>query len=213
MRIRSITRVLAIGSLFAVPLAACSQPEAGITTHTDPDRQSLIEVPSEWHLYESEEMAELESQVFTADIDGLPIEYAIAFDGAPRRDPENVNEPFLTADFPVGASIIRRVDEGVRDAISQRLLSQVAVPYEGLQITPELQEPFEFAEGFDGVRQLAVYTDPATGNEAAVYLISVTDQEDARIYSVAVGCSVECFTEHQEKISEVVDSWLVNVRA
>ena len=117
----------------------------------------------------------------------------------------------VTADSPSGLDY----PPGGRGSAtpSRRLLSQVAVPYEGLQITPELQEPFEFAEGFDGVRQLAVYTDPASGNEAAVYLISVTDDEDARIYSVAVGCSVECFMEHQEKISEVVDSWLVNVRA
>ena len=142
---RSTTRALAVGALLAISLTACSQPEAGITTHTDPERLSLIEVPSEWHLYESDEMAELESQVFTADIDGLPIEYSIAFDGAPSRDPENVNTPFLTADFPVGASIIRRVDEGC-DAISRRLLSQVAVP-EGLQITPELQEPSSSPRG------------------------------------------------------------------
>ena len=102
IRMRSTTRALAVGALLAISLTACSQPEAGITTHTDPERLSLIEVPSEWHLYESDEMAELESQVFTADIDGLPIEYSIAFDGAPSRDPENVNTPFLTADSPSG---------------------------------------------------------------------------------------------------------------
>ena len=171
----------------------------------------MIEVPSEWHLYESDEMA-VESQVFTADIDGLPIEYSIAFDGA-EPGPRERQHPVPHRRFPRRGLDHPPGGRGVRDAISRRLLSQVAVPYEGLQITPELQEPFEFAEGFDGVRQLAVYTDPASGNEAAVYLISVTDDEDARIYSVAVGCSVECFMEHQEKISEVVDSWLVNVRA
>jgi hypothetical protein len=212
-RALTISRAIAVGGVLALVLAACSSAEEGVTTYTDPDRLSLIKVPSEWHLYESDETAELESTAFTADIDGLPIVHSVAFDGAPTRDPENIAAPFMTATYPVGASIIRSVGEEMRDVISRRLLAQVAVPYQGLEITPQFQEDFEFAEGFDGVRQLATYTDPASGDTAAVYLISVTDDTDEQVYSVAVGCSVECFIDNQDQIVEVVDSWLVNVRS
>ena len=33
-----------------------------------------------------------------------------------------------------------------------------------------------------------------------------------RLFTIAVGCTLDCFGENQATINEIVDSWLVNTR-
>jgi hypothetical protein len=68
----------------------------------------------------------------------------------------------------------------------------------------------DFGKSFEGVEVIVVYTDEATASDAGVYLMSVTDPDVTRMYSMAVGCSLDCFQLHQDEISDVMNSWLVN---
>ena len=91
------------------------------------------------------------------------------------------------------------------------MLTQSVIPYFNLPNPDELQkEDFSFGNGFDGVRLLVSFEGEAGNDLGVAYMISVSDPDDSRIYSVVAGCNRDCFVANQEDITKVVDSWLVN---
>ena len=204
--------------LLALTLSACAGNTGGdadLITITDPANLTLIEVPSSWHVYEIEEINELERVPFVENVQGLefPVESVVGFDASPVDDVENLSTEVVAADFPIGAATVRSVGERERDFVSRYALTQSVLPYLTLPNAQELtKEDFSFGNGYEGVRVLVAFADATGQNLGVAYMISVTDESDERIFSVVAGCSRECFIDHQPDIESVVDSWLVNTR-
>jgi hypothetical protein len=197
-------------------VAACGGDGSGTVTFTDPERMSKFEVPQEWNLYQLAELSELEDMPFDEQVQGygFPAISTIGFDGGPVRDVGNLTADLTDADYPIGVMSVRQVGEVQKDLLSRAMLTQSVLPYYGLANSQEItKEDFSFGAGFDGVRVLVAFQDEATTEQGVAYMISVSNADDTRIYSMIAGCSRECFIANQPTIEGVVDSWLVNKRA
>jgi|FLYL01.1.fsa_nt_gi hypothetical protein len=206
---------LVLVALLAVAAVACGRAAADSVTYTDPDNRFLVRLPPGWHLYQADELAQVEVP-FVHPVQGLefPVSSMVGFDRAPARSPVNLEVPLVEADFPVGVATVRTIGTLQRDFVSRFVLTESVVPYRSLPNSRELlKEDFSFGRGYEGVRALVVYTDEVGRDFAVAYLISVTDPDDTVMFSVAAGCSRDCFIQHQDEIEQVVDSWLVNTRA
>ena len=207
--------MIAIGPL-AVALAACGSGTSDVVVYTDPDKLSLVNLPTEWHMYEIAELNALEDVPFAETFQGFeyPAVSSLAFDGAPARDVANVTNSLAAVDFPIGAMSVRTVGDVERQYLSRVALSQSILPYlQYLDYQEHAREDFTFGDGYDGVRILVSYVDETGAEVGVAYLISVTDPADNRIYSIVAGCSRECYIENEAEIERVVDSWLVNKKA
>lgn len=197
-------------------LAACSSADSGVITFTDEERLSRFDIPESWHVYELSELSELEDMPFDEQVQGFtfPAISSVGFDGGPVRDVANVASALPEADYPIGSMSVRQVGEVEKDLLSRAMLTQSVLPYYGLSNSEEItKEDFTFGNGFDGVRVLVAFQDEAATGQGVAYLISVSNEDDTRIYSMIAGCNRECFIANQETIEGVVDSWLVNKRA
>jgi len=197
-------------------LAACSDADAGVMTFTDEERLTKFDIPESWHVYELSELSALEDLPFDEQVQGFsfPAISSVGFDGGPVRDVANLTTELPAADFPIGAMSVRQVGEVEKDLLSRAMLTQSVLPYYGLSNSEEItKEDFSFGNGFDGVRVLVAFQDEAATGQGVAYLITVSNEDDTRIYSMIAGCNRECFVANQETIEKVVDSWLVNKRA
>jgi hypothetical protein len=200
----------------AVMLAACSGADEGVVTVTDEERLSRFDLPESWHTYELAELSELEDIPFDEQVQGFsfPAITSVGFDGGPVRDVSNLESNLAEAEYPIGSMSVRQVGEVEKDLLSRAMLTQSVLPYYGLSNSEEItKEDFTFGNGFDGVRVLVAFQDEAATGQGVAYLISVSNEDDTRIYSMIAGCNRECFIANQDTIEGVVDSWLVNKRA
>ncbi|MEX0667679.1 MAG: hypothetical protein WD313_05065 [Acidimicrobiia bacterium] len=206
---------IALGPL-AVALAACGSGTTDIVAYTDPDKLSLVNLPTAWNTYEISELNALEDVPFAEPYGGFeyPAVSSFAFDGAPARDVANVTSPLALVDYPIGAMSVRTVGDLERQYLNRAALSQSVLPYFGFADSQEhVREDFTFGDGYDGVRVLVSYVDDSGAEVGIAYLISVTDPADNRMYSIVAGCSRDCYIANQIEIERVVDSWLVNKKA
>ncbi len=197
-------------------LAACSGGDGGVVTFTDDERLSKFDLPESWHVYELAELSELDDIPFDEQVQGFsfPAISSVGFDGGPVRDVGNLESSLTDAEYPIGSMSVRQVGEVEKDLLSRAMLTQSVLPYYGLSNSEEItKEDFSFGNGFDGVRVLVAYQDETATGQGVAYLISVSNEDDTRIYSMIAGCNRECFIANQDTIEGVVDSWLVNKRA
>ncbi|HSL25016.1 MAG TPA: hypothetical protein VLA54_01955 [Acidimicrobiia bacterium] len=200
---------------FLLVLGGCGAGATDTVSYTDPEKLSLVNLPSEWHFYEIDELSALGQVPFAESYAGFdfPAVTSMAFDGAPARDVTNVTSALATATYPIGAMNVRTVGEVERQFLNRATLSQSVLPYfQFLDAQEHLREDFSFGDGYDGVRVLVSYSDDTGAEVGVAYLISVTDPADNRIYSIVAGCSRQCYIDNQTQIERVVDSWLVNKR-
>lgn len=182
-------------------------------THTDPERLSRFDIPEDWHVYDFSTLSSLDDLPFDEEVQGFsfPAITSMGFDGAPVSDVSHLTLPLPEADYPIGAASVRQVGDRERDFLSRAVLTQSVIPYFGMASPQELQkEDFSFGDGFDGIRVLVAFQSQTSSDQGVAYLISVSNPDDTRIYSIVAGCNRECFIAHQDEITKVVDSWLVN---
>lgn len=209
-------RFLIVLGPLAVVLAACGSGATDIVSYTDPDKLSLVNLPTAWNTYEISELNALEDVPFVEPYAGLeyPAVSSLAFDGAPARDVANLTSSLAVVDYPIGVMSVRTVGELERQYLNRAALSQSILPYFQFTDAQEhVREDFSFGDGYDGVRILVSYVDESGAEVGIAYLISVTDPADNRMYSIVAGCSRDCYIANQVEIERVVDSWLVNKRA
>ncbi len=212
----SRVKTTTIALVIALVVAACgSASDPDRITYTDPGNQSLFSIPADWNLYELAELTELPVIPFIESVETLqlPAISTVLFDAAPVKDVSSLSDDIAAAAYPVGAATIRSIGSDERDFVSRNLLTQSVLPYRTLGNAQELtKEDFSFGDGFDGVRVLVAYQDESSSEVGVAYMISVTDAEDERMFSIVAGCSQDCFVANQTTIEELVDSWLVNTR-
>ncbi|MGH8915861.1 MAG: hypothetical protein ACRDZM_15280 [Acidimicrobiia bacterium] len=209
-------RPTVIAASLALTLAACADAGPGVVTLTDPERLGKFDIPETWNIYQLSELSDLEDLPFDEQVQGFsfPAISSVGFDGGPVRDVSNLTTSLTDADYPIGAMSVRQIGEAEKDLLSRAMLTQSVLPYYGLDNSEEIsKEDFSFGGGFDGVRVLVAFQNEAATDQGVAYLISVSNEDDTRIYSMIAGCNRECFIANQETIEKVVDSWLVNKRA
>ena len=193
----------------------------------------MFRVPLDWHIWDNDQLRDVALVPFApvcqspqTGEDCVPIISQAAFDGAPTRDALNLvggseglaaaaeagAVPFASLRYPVGSFVIREVSFEEREILSRDFLmsSIVRGNLESDDRRARIQDPADFGNGYEGIRRTLFLSDPATASTGVVYLVSVTNPNDTRIYSIAAGCSESCWDEHEAAIREVIDSWLVN---
>jgi hypothetical protein len=210
-------RLILLSALVAAMVSACGGAGVQSTvSYTDPGNLSLVELPQAWHTYELDELDSLDDVPFDEPYGGFdyPAVVSTAFDGAPTRDLGNISVPLVEATYPIGSVLVRTVGDIEKQFLNRAALSQTILPYyQFLDATEHVREDFSFGDGFDGVRVLVSYADETGAEVGVAYLISVTNPDDNRMYSIVAGCSRQCYIDNQTQIEQVVDSWLVNKRA
>ena len=207
---------LTVLGLLAFMVVACGSGSSDIVSYTDPEKSSLVNLPTGWHTYDISELNALDDVPFAEPYGGFdyPAVSSLAFDGAPARDVANLTTSLAVVDYPIGAMSVRTVGEIERQYLNRAALSQSILPYfQFVDAQEHVREDFSFGDGYDGVRVLVSYVDESGAEVGIAYLISVTDPADNRMYSIVAGCSRDCYIENQAQIERVVDSWLVNKRA
>jgi len=199
--------------LIGLALGACGGANSDIKTVTDDLSLSRFDVPTDWNTYELDELSTLETLPFDAEYQGFtfPAVSSVGFDGGPVKDVTRLTTSIADSDYPIGAASVRQVGDIERDFLSRAMLTQSVIPYRTMTDPDELQkEDFSFGAGFDGVRVLVSFQSETGVDLGVAYMISVSDPDDSRIYSIVAGCNRDCFISNQETITKVVDSWLVN---
>lgn len=194
-------------------LAGCGGTSSDVRTIADDQSLSRFDLPDDWHAYELSELSTLERLPFDSGYQNFtfPAISSIGFDGAPVPDVAQLTTSVADADYPIGAASVRQVGDIERDFLSRAMLTQSVIPYATLPNPDELQkEDFSFGNGWDGVRLLVSFESESGSDLGVAYLISVSDPDDRRIYSIVAGCNRDCFIANQDAITKVVDSWLVN---
>ncbi len=208
-------RLASLGLVLALVVSACSGAQTGLVTVTDDARLSRFDVPEDWNVYDFDNLATLDELPFDEPVQGItfPVVSAVGFDGGPTPDVSRLTVPLSEVAYPVGLATVRTVGAVGRDFLSRAVLTQSVIPYFGYNNPQELtKEDFSFGDGFDGVRVLVAFEDDAGSSQGVAYMISVSNPEDTRIFSIVAGCNRECFIANQDVITKVVDSWLVNKR-
>jgi hypothetical protein len=204
-------RLVAIVAVLGLLVAACSE-EGGSQGVRDADRSMFVEVPGGWTVFEADTLTEdIGTPFVTQDPDFvLPVLSRIVFSQA--ADTSQITTP-SAANVPVGSATVRSITAAQKEQLSRLLMSQSVVPYSDYPASQVfLNEDIEVADDFDGIQVIVAYNDPNTDTDAAVSFVSVTDPAVTKLYTIAVGCSLDCFGQNQATINEIVDSWLVNTR-
>ena len=204
----SLVAILVIAA-FVVSGCSDSNGRQGIR---DADRSMFVEVPSDWTVYDGARLTEdLGTPFVTQQADFvMPVLSRVVF--GQSADTSQLVAP-SAATLPVGSATVRSISTAQRDLLSRLLISQAVVPYQRYPASQVfLNQDVEVADNYDGIQVIVAYNDPATGTDAAVSFVSVTDPTDTKLYTIAVGCTLECFGEYQSTINEIVDSWLVTTR-
>ncbi len=208
---RRTASLAALVAMLALVGTACSSDD-GKQSVRDADRSMFVELPAEWTVFDANVLTEELGTPFVAQSADftLPVLSRIVF--GQTGDTSAVAAP-ATASLPVGSAVVRSISANQKQQLSRFLMSQSVVPYSDFTVSQEfLNQDVELAQDFDGIQVVVGYNDPDSGNDVAVTFISITDPEVTKLYTIAVGCTLECFGEHQETINEIVDSWLVNTR-
>src|SRR4026208_131174 len=73
--------------LLVFMVAACGSGSSDIVSYTDPEKTSLVNLPTGWHTYDISELNALEDVPFAEPYGGFeyPAVTSLAFDGAPPR--------------------------------------------------------------------------------------------------------------------------------
>lgn len=193
---------------------ACGGAPSDRVRYTHPDDLALFEVPRDWHLYTEDELVQQSLPFVTNFVDTLPIASVAAFDAGTGRSIDNLQQPVAAVRYPVGSFVVRDVSRGERDLLSRASLETLILWPEFYTVTNRGtgEDDFDFGNDYEGIRRIVQFQDQATEERGVVAFVSVTNPDDTLIYSMAVGCSEECFERHADEIIEVVDSWVVNTR-
>ena len=194
-------------------IAACGGGNSDTVTYRDAENRSLFELPNEWNLYRADELIQIVPVPFLPDIGGYrPISF-VAFDGAAGRSLDNLAVDVTTSPYPIGAHIIRQISPDEKDLLSRRImaLSAYDVMDGGQGVNVDTWD-FTFGRDYKGIGASVGLTNEDGRRQGLVYVLAVTNPEGTELYSMAAGCSLDCFTRQGEQIVEAVDSWVVNTR-
>lgn len=206
-------RACAAAAAAALALGACGLGSPDAVTYRDAENRSLFELPDEWNLYTANELIRITPVPFLPDIGGyLPISF-VAFDGAAGRSIDNLTIDATISPYPVGAHIIRQISPEEKELLSRRVMTLSAYDMtqggQGVQIDTW---DFTFGRDYSGIGAQLRLTSEDGQRQGLVYVLAVTNPDGTELYSMAAGCSRDCFTRQSRQIVDAVNSWAVNTR-
>jgi hypothetical protein len=196
----------------ALLTAACgAAEESGLQAVRDDQRMMFFEVPSEWTVLQELDLTGVIDTPFVSQSDIiLPVLSRVVFEAGVGT--ELVTNP-AAASVPIGSAVVRSISSSARDVMSRVLLAEAVFPLRQQETAEVLSKSdISLGDGFDGVQLVVRYTDAVRDQDAVVAILAVTDPEVTRMYSFAVGCTIDCFVDHQQEILDAMDSWLVDTR-
>jgi len=205
-------RLIAVVGLFAVLAAACgSDSGSGLRSVRDDSGSMFFEVPAEWSVLQEGDLGGAADTLFVnQDTLDLPVLSRVVFEASGAAG-STLNP--AAASVPVGSAVVRAISSAARDQISRYALAESVFPYHAQSSAQVVyKQDLSLGHGFDGVQVVVRYIDSVTSNEGVVSLISITDPDVTKMYSIAIGCEIGCFIDAQSTINTVIDSWLVNTR-
>ena len=201
--------------LLSVVMTACAgggDPDK--ITYRDAQNRSLFELPKDWNLYRADELVQAGPVPFLPSTGGNIVSY-VAFDGAAGRNLGNLISGAAGAPYPLGAQIIRQISADDKNLLSNLFMAESAyATYNsnlGLQIL-QLDEDPEFDRDYDGIRGYLGVTQGDSDLQGVIYVRAGHNPDGTELYSMAVGCSLECFTRERQEIEQAVNSWVINTR-
>ena len=210
---RLLRGVVPVAALAAV-LSACGGGNPDTITYRDAENRSLFELPNDWHLYRADELVRVAPVPFLPETGGNILSF-VAFDGAAGRNLGNVALDAAASEFPVGAQIIRQISDTERNDISNRSMALSAYnAYTaglGVEMLDLVDDP-AFDRNYDGIRGYLGVTLQDGSLEGVIYVRAVHNPDMTELFSMAAGCSLDCFTRERQAIEEAVNSWVVNTR-
>lgn len=199
---------------FSMVISACGGGDPDKVTYRDAENRSLFELPKEWHLYRADELVSAGPVPFLPEAGGSILSY-VAFHGAASRSLGDLATGAAEAQYPLGAQIIRQVSADERNLLSNLYMAESAyATYSsslGVQIIRLDNDP-DFDRDYDGIRGYLGVTQDDNDLQGVIYVRAGHNPDGTELYSMAVGCSIECFTREQQVIEQAVNSWVVNTR-
>jgi hypothetical protein len=144
---------LVVGTaLVALFTAACgSATDAGLQAVRDSGSQMFFEIPSDWSVYQSTDLAGVGQTPFVSHDSNLdlPVFSRVVFQGAGLD--AGIPAPNTSSlEYPVGSAVVRTIPAALRDQMSRYWLAELVVPYHSHPVAQE-QVKQDFTLGADSM--------------------------------------------------------------
>jgi hypothetical protein len=208
-----MARNLAVAAIAALAVAGCAG--SGYTYHANQDEQLFFKLPDDWTVFDTDD--------FTAA--GAQDEPGLWRRGFSASNRPTIDEVFaITADEPRGYVEVLPLDVMERDTMNLAVLRGANLgtdaagnpldPLEYAQANPdgEIQilgydDSIVYDHGAHGVHIRVAVTPMDSDTTAIIDQTALIDAATSRRYVLSIGCSVQCFDEHENEIQEVIESW------
>lgn len=208
-----MARNLAMAAIVAVTVAGCGG--SGYTYHSNQDEQVFFKLPDSWTVFDNDD--------FTAA--GANEEPGLWRRGFSAGRAPTIEEVLaIASDEPRGYVEISPLDVSERDTMNLAVLRGANL---GTDAAGNPLDPIEYAEenpngeiqilGYDdsivydhgahGVHIRVAITPNGADSTGIIDQTALIDAATSRRYLLSIGCSVQCFDEHETEIQEVIESW------
>jgi hypothetical protein len=208
--LRRAPRLLALTILTAVLASACAS--TGYDYVKNSEDRTYFKVPDSWKVYDEEEVFDLTTEGLSDDEKEVARElfWAVRFDGAPKPSIEHLAGPYK---HPTGLAEVQDLLQEESDAMSLSTLRNLYFPIDEAEIAGDgtvlAYEPIELDGGFHGVHIVGRLLIDDKGTEVTFSQNAVLDQSTSKLFAFIVFCTSECYSDNEEQIDRVVDSWTV----
>lgn len=212
--------VVVVGAALAAVVAGCGG--SGFTYLSNSRDGAFFKVPAEWGTFDEAELLESGGEPSEDARDALDDDriWLWGFDGSEKPSPGNVTSS--ASDAPRGFAEVRRLTPEERGSIDLVALRSIGLPTDPSTGSPV--DPVSFAQRNPSgpVRVLRyeddlVFDGGAHGVRIALLIqadepwvvehIAAVDAATTKRYLLSIGCSLDCWTEHEDVIQDVLESW------
>ena len=204
-----------VGALVAVGVVAAACGSNKFTYLDNGTENTYIRVPTEWKVFTAEGGGS-RPEAFPDSVESV---WHVAFDANDQPSFENTQAldalPPTSVDKPVGQLQIFNVQGNFNQELSLTTARSTALGIDPLGVPDDVKDLVEIVsytpiaqDGMQGSR--VVYNLHNEGEDwQTVDATTLFDQSRNRFYVLRIGCTSECFKDHQDAISEIATSWKV----
>lgn len=199
-------RTLAVSVLLAFVLTGCAAPSK---QYVNADSYGMyLSLPREWVSVPTAQLQKAETG--WTDDPGQVYAQTVLWQGA--WGPKGVTPQAVFAAAPsaqpVAYAFVRDLLKVEQQALDNNIadsLQDVVIPASALADAGVAVEAEQWRKnGFVGLRQQATYS--TADGASTTEVVSMVSPKQNRLYVLVLRCSVDCFREHREDFSQIVDS-------
>ena len=199
-------------ALVAVALlgAACGRPDYHYVKSTS-DR-TFVRVPEKWTLFDEDEVLSLSDESPEAKAQFKRLNWAVAFDAAPRPSLEHL---LSASEHPTGLVQAQTMgDERRRLSFGLPALRSVLLGFDPLEndtVEVVRNTPVKRPGGLNG-QDLLLNIRLSDGAIIRFRQVALADSSFRKVHVLAISCSTQCFEANEKVIDQVVASWKIKER-